>query len=178
MAKQKVLSTHVNPSVLEQFAGLAAYHGLSQSALLRRLIDTVLAANPPQASPTLSVLPTPAPQKLTVRLRPGDGALLARRAAARGVRTSTYVTLLLRAHLRANPPLPESELAALKDAAGAISDVLRRLDKLVRWTREGNDITSEFANDLPEVIHGVRAVRQYCSQLIETNLISWESGDA
>ncbi len=49
-----------------------------------------------------------------------DRAAIARRAADRGMKASTYLAALARAHVRANPPIPAPELAALKESVAAL----------------------------------------------------------
>jgi hypothetical protein len=57
---------------------------------------------------------TAASGRLSVRLRSNDLLLLRERAAGRDMPTSTYASLLIRAHLRTLTPLPTAELTALR----------------------------------------------------------------
>jgi hypothetical protein len=52
--------------------------------------------------------------RLSVRLAPEDRILLSGRAAARGMPSATYVSVLVRSHLRNLTPLPKEELSVLK----------------------------------------------------------------
>ena len=54
--------------------------------------------------------------RITIRLRPGDHQVIARRAAQRAMKASSYLAALVRAHVAANPPLAATELAALKQS--------------------------------------------------------------
>ena len=51
------------------------------------------------------------------------------RAAQRGMKPSTYVAALVRAHIAVNPPLTTDELAAFKDLDGAYGLVVRKLEE-------------------------------------------------
>ena len=62
--------------------------------------------------------------RISVRLRSDDLLLLRERSNARTMPTSTYVSLLVRAHLRALTPLPTAELAALKRAVAEIGAIV------------------------------------------------------
>src|SRR6185312_4062666 len=64
---------------------------------------------------------TAASDRLTIRLRPGDGIEVIRRATERGVKPATYVSALVRAHISANPPLPTSEIGALKSSIAVLA---------------------------------------------------------
>jgi hypothetical protein len=61
--------------------------------------------------------------RLSIRLRSDDLMLLRERAKAREMPTSTYVSLLLRSHLRALVPLPTPELLALKRSVAEIGAI-------------------------------------------------------
>jgi hypothetical protein len=70
--------------------------------------------------------------RVYVRLRRSDHALLRERAAGRGLASATYVSMLVRTHLRGMPPLPDRELAELRHAAGALGAVGRNLNQIAR----------------------------------------------
>jgi hypothetical protein len=55
---------------------------------------------------------------MLVRLRAEDRLLLDARAEARGMRPATYVSVLIRSHLRNLKPLPKDEFLALKRTIG------------------------------------------------------------
>jgi hypothetical protein len=85
-----------------RFAAVAKAQGLSESALLRRLVESALAA----LDGTGSKMPEPVDPiassgRISVRLRSDDLLLLRERARAREIPTSTYVSFLVRVHLRA-----------------------------------------------------------------------------
>jgi hypothetical protein len=52
-----------------------------------------------------------------------DAARLEARAQARGVTASRYVSHLLRAHLRADPPMPYGEFQELKRVVNELAGV-------------------------------------------------------
>jgi hypothetical protein len=70
--------------------------------------------------------------RLTVRLLPEDRLLLRARAAARGMPAATYVSSLVRAHLRTLAPLPREELAELRHSIAELSAVGRSLNQFAR----------------------------------------------
>ena len=105
------LSTWVSVDVKRWLSAVAARQGISESALLRRLVEQMLASSGLEGS-----VPAAAPadvrgSRLTIRLVPEDRLLLRERAAARSIPTATYVSFLVRSHLRALTPLPKEELA-------------------------------------------------------------------
>src|SRR5882757_9452566 len=65
--------------------------------------------------------------RLCVRIRPADVALLETRAAERGMKPSTYVSVLIRSHLRTLSPLPKREIFALRRAVSLLGAITRNL---------------------------------------------------
>lgn len=110
---------------------LAEKELLSESALLRRLVELVLLKA--GLSPILAESPTGARSRrgarTMIRLRPDDQILLRERAAARGMPAATYVSVLTRAHLRSLTPLPQEELLALKRTLAELGSIGRNLNR-------------------------------------------------
>ncbi len=105
------LSSWVDAETKLRFGNAAARQGLSESALLKRLVGQMLASVPEETlAPSSSVDLRDA--RVTVRLVPEDRTLLRERAVARNMPAATYVSVLVRTHLRQLAPLPDRELAA------------------------------------------------------------------
>ena len=108
------ITARASPAEKAQFAALADAAGLSESAFALQAIRAVLH---PEAQ-TRELSPAgrgAATDRITIRLRPGDGVQVAGRAARRGMKPSTYVAALVRSHIVANPPMTEKEVAQLKE---------------------------------------------------------------
>src|SRR5215831_6899538 len=76
------LSTWVSGDVKRRLSAVAACQGISESALLRRLVEQMLASSGLEVSvPTVATSDTRA-ARLTIRLIPDDRLLLRERAAA------------------------------------------------------------------------------------------------
>ena len=79
------------PSVLEKmrFRALALRSGMSESALALFAIRSLLGPDTKTFETTATSMERlAATDRITIRLRPGDGAVIARRAAARGMKAS------------------------------------------------------------------------------------------
>ena len=113
-----------------KFAALAAQQGLTESALLALLVDKVLAAN---STSDAQKLPNRGPDdgcandRVTLRLRPGDRALADAKAVARRMKTSSYLVMLVRTHVRDGPVMPPAELNELKSMAGHLAALGRQI---------------------------------------------------
>jgi hypothetical protein len=111
---------------------------------------------------------TPATDRITIRLRPGDGEALTRRAARRSMKASAYLAALVRAHVAVNPPLAARELAALKESVV----ILAALRRLLAQARFAPGITRE---DLQRTRSAVADLEQRTHELARAALISWET---
>ncbi len=129
---------------------LAAKQLLSESALLRRLVELVLlkAGLSPVIFETPIGVGTLKSARLMIRLRPDDGILLRDRAAARGMPPATYVSVLTRAHLRSLAPLPQEELLALKRTLAELERIGRNLNQIARAVNQGQLVTSPGRDDV------------------------------
>jgi len=127
------LQTWVSREFKERFAQIAKAQRLSESALLRRLLEKlVLADQSPDDVLITPVEDLPSTCRVSVRLRADDLLLLRERARARGLPTSTYISYLVRSHVRAQAPLPNSELAALKRSVAEIGAIGRNINQIAR----------------------------------------------
>ena len=170
-----------SPEKKEKFAALAAARGMSETALLAVLVDHVLEANPaPAVSPPTDDDEGVSTDRLTLRLRPGDRPLVEARAAKRGMKASSYLVALVRAHVRGHAPLPAAELNQLKVAVGELSAVGRNLNQLTRAMNSGVGpaVVGGLAETLDQATVRVEEVRRAIAELVKVNLMSWEAGDA
>ena len=88
------ITVRLSPEEKQRFAELAAGRGLSECALAAATLRALLA---PDASSAFSIPSASrrdaATDRITIRLRPGDGASLEARAARRQMKVSTYPNL-------------------------------------------------------------------------------------
>src|SRR5688572_27318496 len=115
MIDTRDLRTRVSPQMKARVHALAEQQFISEAVWLRQLVAAALreaAPDGPGASQTIPALPaTRASSALniggesrrdactSIRLRPQDRRLLQERAEARSMRSCTYVSVLVRAHL-------------------------------------------------------------------------------
>jgi predicted DNA binding CopG/RHH family protein len=102
-AKSSLPSITARPSAADKarFTLLAPRVGMSESALALLAIRQLL--EPEATTPATNSVRVAASDRITIRLRPGDGVAIARRASERGMNPSGYLAALVRAHLTANP---------------------------------------------------------------------------
>jgi hypothetical protein len=110
------------------------------------------------------------------RARSDDLLVLRERAKARAMPTSTYVSLLVRSHLRALTPLPTAELEALKRSVAEISAIGRNLNQIARAVNQGERPSGPSKADLHALLRALMGLRVHIKALINVNLASWRSG--
>ena len=140
----EVIKTRITPETKARVVEVTQAQLLTESIWLRRLVLRELRAAQSENGRRHQI-GTPAEEarrqcsnrcapisSLHVKLRPDDRLLLHERAAARGMASATYVSVLVRSHLRALAPLPKDELVALKRAVSELGAMGRNLNQIAR----------------------------------------------
>jgi hypothetical protein len=177
----RVIGTRVSADTRARFAALAARHHLSAAGLLAKMVDEVLKTNGESCLDSSGQRPEGESEnrpgledRITLRLRKGDRALAARRARARGMKTGSYLTLLIHNHVRDAAVLPPNEL----DQIRVITAQLAALERQLRMFGMPNTL-SQPASGLSETIararQEVEVAREATAALVRRNLISWET---
>jgi hypothetical protein len=91
---------------------------------------------------------------------------------------TTYAAALIRAHVRASPPMPVRELAKLEGNLGEVTAIARAMRQIAQAARQGSDVDACLRVELVEVLQAVEDLRQTLRDLVRANVISWESADA
>jgi hypothetical protein len=185
MGATEVIKTRLTPEIRARIATVTETEVLTEAAWLRRLILRELQANhtrhqDPQVLPARGRCMTRqgSTSRLNVRLRTEDRLLLHERAAARGMAAATYVSVLVRAHLRDLAPLPKDELLALKRAVGELGAVGRNLNQIARAANEGSRIAGVGREEFRAILRICEALRNHTKDLIKANAASWTTGNA
>ena len=133
MSTRVHLTTWISRDSKERFSRVAEAQALSESALLRRLVEaSLIAARTFDMSTASRAEPVANTGRISVRLRHDDLIFLRERARARDLPTSTYVSYLVRAHLRTQTPLPTAELEALKRSVAEVGAIGRNINQIAR----------------------------------------------
>jgi hypothetical protein len=171
------LTTWVTRETKERFAAVARHQGLSDSALLKRLVDLMLQSasaaelgTPGGADRTFRV------SRLTVRIRPDDQLLLRERAAARGMAAATYVSVLTRSHLRSLAPLPKAEWLILEKIVVELSKLGRNINQITRAANRGQRVSDPESTQFRAMLKICEAMRVHTKGLLQANAKSWQQG--
>src|SRR4029077_15404321 len=178
MNADQFIVARVSSETKARLRALAERQQLSESALLRRLVELVLLKV--GLSPIIAGTPTGSRSqrgaRSMIRLRPHDQILLRDRAAARGMPPATYVSVLTRAHLRLLAPLPQEELLALKRTLAELGSVGRNLNQIARAANRGQLVVSAGRDDLTAMLRICGTLHDSLKRVLPANLKSWEQG--
>jgi hypothetical protein len=133
-------------------------------------IRTIIATESDTQGPWPESPGDPSTDRLTIRLRPGDHAAIARRANRRGMKASTYLAALVRAHLACDPPLTNAELAALKQSVA----LLARLGGVL--VRAAGNSSGLPAHALEDTRHALASLEKKVLALAKAAIVSWDTG--
>lgn len=178
------LITSVPHSKQAAFARLADSRGVSASKLMALLVDAALTQNPMDAgqvskgraaSKASKEMPA---QKYTVRLSGSDAAALEVRADGRQMTASTYAGHVLLAHLRAAPPMPYTEFAALKRVVAELGGIRAGLNAIEAGQVHKGALNDVLGDVVQRLLPALKTIREDVQSALEANSRSWEVLDA
>lgn len=173
-----VIGTRISADAKARLAALAAQRSLTESALLALLVDSVAPATA-QIEQTGSSKgcdqARSARERVTLRLRPGDRERVDARAAARRMKTSSYLTMLVRNHVRSAAVMPCAEVDLLKATTGHLAALSRQLRLLTGSVDAAEGQSAEVRALLVDLGRTVESVREAVAGVVRLNLLSWET---
>jgi hypothetical protein len=180
MGTEAFIHCRVPAATKAAFGAMARRQGMTDSALLRRMIDLSLqsAGVVSETDAVAAAQPSARMSRLTVRLQGDDQLLLRERAAARGMAPATYVSVLTRAHLRSLAPLPREELRAFKRTVAELAAIGRNLNQIARAANQGDRVDGPGAQEVHLMLRICGGLRDHVKALLLANLRSWQEGHA
>jgi hypothetical protein len=179
----RFLKTRVSPDIKHRVQQTSNQQLITESIWLKRLVIQALsdsaASNSTELRSASSAEPSgPRHARLYVRLRDEDRLLLRERATARGMAPATYVSVLVRSHLRGLAPIPKEELLALKRSVADLGAIGRSLNQIVRAANRGAEPTPPGHEDLGAMLRVAEGLRDHVKALLMANHRSWHHGHA
>jgi hypothetical protein len=177
--KSDTIRLRIHPDKKAALDVVAKKQQLDLSKLLMAQIEKLIAQEPLNltteeeeqgaAAPPLSV-------RISFRPLPGDELHLNHYAAARNIKPSEAMKLILRGWINHNPPLPKDELTKLGITSNQLAALGRSLNQLVKLSSTGDTpLPEELAALLQETLTLTRQASRDIDALVKTNLSSWES---
>ena len=176
------LKTRVSPDIKHRVQQAASRQLITESIWLKRLVIQALSESresvPDAIGSTIRADRDSRDARLCVRLRQDDRLLLHGRAAARGMAPATFVSVLVRSHLRGIAPVPREELLALKRSVAELGVIGRNLNQIARAANQGTKPDGPGREDLRAMLRVVEALRDHVKALLRANQLSWQQGHA
>ena len=168
------ITARPTPDEKRRFVELATRLGVSESTLALIAIRTLLESNGTAVStPAPNVGRRPATDRITIRLRRGDGLAINQRAARRGMKSSTYLAALIRAHVAANPPLTVNEIETLKEGVALLARLSLALTDTTQCIAQGEPKHPKLQEELTLTRTVVAALERRTHDLMRSALITW-----
>lgn len=187
MSCTEILKARVSPEIKLQAKVIAARGMLTEAAWLKRIIMKEIRATELNGDDVPSVRtdagihrvrrdPAGRYRPVYVRFTDDDRLLLEARAAARGMRPATYVSVLTRGHLRALTPLPKDELLALKRSISELACIGRNINQIAKLANEGGRLPGSVREEFRAMLKICDALRESTKALLKANVVSWSTG--
>jgi hypothetical protein len=178
MAADAFIQFRCTPEVKTVLRALAEREQITESALVRQLVEVMLRTQIKTGGASLEELSRVSRDaRLSIRLEPEDRMLLSSRATSRGMRSATYVALLVRSHLRGMTPIPKEELQAFKRCIAELSAIGRNLNQVARALNQGKG-AAPGREDVRAMLKVAEGLRDHFKALLKANEQSWEQGHA
>jgi len=178
MAAEAFIHCRVSTATKVALGAVARHQGLTDSALLKRMINLALQSAQAASGASVAMVEESVSRasRVTVPLRPDDQMFLRERASARGMAPATYVSVLVRSHLRSLAPLPKEELLAVKRAVSELGSIGRNLNQIARAANQGERVSGPGREDVKAMFRVCEGLRDHVRALLSANLRSWEQG--
>jgi hypothetical protein len=177
MPEFALIACRVTSETKARVRRLAERDGITESTLLRQLLDVVLRTAGLDDTPTVA-----APDKVNrdarvnVRLEPEDWRLLRERARARGMASATYLSYVARRHLRGAAPLPKAEYTLLKQSMEQLAALGRNLNQIARAMNRSDRPAAPGRAEVAAMLKLSESLRDHFKGLLDANDRSWSTG--
>jgi hypothetical protein len=177
MVSTHLISAHVSAEMKARLHSLAEQQQITEAGLLKQLVDSAVRSAGIIDADVLKSPGRPVGGTRTYALlHPDDKVLLRERAASRHMGAATYISVLVRAHLRNLSPLPKAELMALKHSVAELGVMGRSLNQVIRLIPRGGGTVGLNREDLMAVVKVCEALRNHTKELLKANELSWRTG--
>jgi uncharacterized protein (DUF1778 family) len=170
MSGNPCIQCRVSPEFKALLQAAAEQRRVTESALLKRLVESVLVGPAmPDTQTVEPIEPMARNARVFVRLRPEDHVLLRERAANRGMATATSASVVLRTHLRGVALIPDRELREIKRSVAELGAIGRSLNQITRVANQTGRYTGPSSQELQALLRACTALRGHVKGLIRAN---------
>lgn len=177
MTNEVIIKSRISLEAKHELRDLAVRRQMTESALVRHLIESVLEMAAPAAPSGEVPVNVQRNERLYVRLAPEDRARLFDRAQARGLPSATYVSVLVRAHLHGVVPIPKEEMTMFRRAIGELSAIGRNVNQLAKAAHQTGKV-GPVRDDLQNFIKVATGMQGHVKAILKANESQWRQGHA
>ena len=94
------------------------------------------------------------------------------------MRSATYVSVLVRSHLRRLAPTPREELLALKRSIAELASIGRNINQIAKAMNEGGRSPGSVREEFRAMLKICEALRDNVKALLKANEMSWQTGES
>ena len=178
MAATHLIAARVTEETKSRFRTLAKRQHLTESVLLKQLMAAALHGVEIQHDASPVIARPKRMNRICVRIVAEDLRLLKERAHSRQMPCATYVSVLIRSHLRDLSPLPKAELMALKRSVAELNAIGRNVNQLTLAAHQSREAVALSAEHVRQILILCESMRGEIKRLIIANAASWSSGHA
>lgn len=172
------IGVRVTPEMKTLLQAFARREQTTESALVKELLEVMLRDVALEGFPKLEELKRPnRDARLSIRLDPEDRMMLTDRASARRMRSATYVSVLVRSHLRSLTPIPADELGALKESISELRAIGKNLNQMAKVLNKGGSAVPG-REEVLAMLKIAEGLRDHFKELLKANEKSWSEGHA
>ena len=174
MGADAFIQFRVTPEVKTLLRALAEREQISESGLVRQLVETMLRLQVKAGLPALAdVEKESRDARVYVRLEENVRVQLMKRALERGMPSATYLAGLAKAHLCGGAPLPKEELLALKRSIAELKAIGRHLNQIARALNQDGRSAGPGRQEVQAMFKVATGLRDHFKALLEANARSW-----
>jgi hypothetical protein len=178
MTDHALIAARVTLETKERVRRLAQRDGITESMLIKQLIDVVLRSSGLDGPGVAAPDKVNRHGRLYLRMELQDLRLLKERSKARGMASATYAALALRSHLRGGAPLPKAEYVAFMQSIEGLAAVGRKLNQIAGALNRDGRAELPSRQDVTAMLKIVEALRDHFRALLDANTRYWEEGRA
>ena len=176
MSADAFVQFRVTPEMKTLLRALAEREQISESALVRQLVETMLRMQVKAGMPALAALEKESRDaRVYVRLEESVRVQLMKRALERGMPSATYLAGLAKAHLCGVAPLPKEELLALKRSIAELRAIGRHLNQITRALNQDGRAAGPGRQEVQAMLKVATGLRDHFKALLEANSRSWST---
>ena len=169
-----VLRARVDPETKELFLALAAAEGVTESILLRQLVQGAIGRRQEVRAPVAPDLEKLDMARLTIRMPQFLLEAAGQRAEVKGMASSRWISALVQSNLMREPVMSDREIETLQASARQLASIGRNINQIARSLNEAFRGAEQIRLEkLMELSDAINANRDTIRALVRASQKAW-----